>query len=148
MRVINGQFPELSDKDQQRIILVAPSSKIADVLTSAASPAAPPAILGAEPAHGWCYYYQKAALDRQKNDWNSVVALGDKALAAGFYPSDKIEWMPFLQAYVSLGQKEKLHRFVSIMGESPFIQTQVCSTLTASTSDPDMLAIVKEDFCK
>jgi hypothetical protein len=77
-----------------------------------------------------------------------VAALGEKALAEGFYPSDKIEWLPFMQAYTVLGQPEKLHRFVSIMGESPFIQEQACAILTGSTFDPKMRASVQEDFCK
>ena len=148
VRVINGASPELSEKDQQRIMLVASASRIDDVLTSAPPPPAPTAFFGAEPPHGWCYYYQKAALARQQNDWKTVSNLGDKALAEGYYPSDKIEWMPFLQAYVTLGQKEKLHRFVSIMGESPFIQKQVCTALSAAAKDPDLLATVKEDFCQ
>ena len=148
VRVINGASPELSEKDQQRIMLVAPASKIDDVLVSAPPPTAPTAFFGAEPPHGWCYYYQKAALARQQNDWKTVSNLGDKALAAGYYPSDKIEWIPFLQAYVTLGQKEKLHHFVSIMAESPFIQKQVCGALTAVVKDPDMLTIINQDFCQ
>jgi hypothetical protein len=148
VRVIDGKYPELSERDQQRIMLVAPKSKIENVLVSGESPTPPVQLFGAEPAHGWCYYYQKVALARQAGDWKSVAALGEKALAEGFYPSDKIEWMPFLQAYVSLGQKDKLHRFVSIMGESPFIQKQVCTTLSANTSDPVMLAAIQESFCK
>lgn len=148
VRVIDGNSPELSEKDRQRILLIAKNSKIKNVLAEAKSPTPSAEIFGAEPAHGWCYYYQKAALARQLGDWKNVSALGEKALAAGFYPSDKIEWMPFLQAYVSLGQKEKLRRFVSIMGESPFIQKQVCVTLSASTTDPELLATIKESFCK
>jgi len=129
-------------------MLVAPKSKIENVVVNEKSPILPSGLFGSEPAHGWCYYYQKAALARQAGDWKSVAALGEKALSDGFYPSDKIEWMPFLQAYVSLGQKEKLHRFVSIMGESPFIQKQVCLTLSESTTDPGMFALVQESFCK
>lgn len=147
VRVIDGKFPELSEKDQQRIMLVAPKSKIENVLVDAAPHVPPSTLFGDEPAHGWCYYYQKAALARQLGDWKSIVALGEKALSEGFYPSDKIEWMPFLQAYTELGQKEKLRRFVSIMGESPFIQKQACIILSASAST-DMWITIQEYFCK
>jgi len=148
VRILDGNFPELSEKDHQRIMLIAPKSKIENVLTEGKAPTPPVELFGPDPAHGWCYYYQKAALARQLGDWQQVAALGEKALAAGFYPFDKIEWLPFLQAYVSLGQPEKLRRFVSIMGESPFIQKQVCTTLSASTSDPALLAYIQESFCK
>ena len=147
VRIIDGKFPELSMQDQQRILLVASASRMDNVLANAPQTASA-ALFGPEPAHGWCYYYQKAALARQQGDWKSVAALGEKALAEGFYPSDKIEWLPFIQAYTVLGQKDKLHRFVSIMGESPFIQKQACSLLSASTTNPDMLATIQESFCK
>lgn len=32
-------------------------------------------IFGPEPAHDWCYYYQKGDLARQTQDWEQVVDL-------------------------------------------------------------------------
>ena len=148
VRVLDGNLPELSEKDQQRILLIAPHSKIANVLANAEPQTPPASIFGAEPAHGWCYYYQQAALARQLGDWKQVAAFGEKALAAGFYPNDKIEWLPFLQAYAALGQPEKLRRYVSILGESPFIQQQACRLLQASAANPETVAYVQESFCK
>lgn len=148
LRILDGQQPELSEYDRPEIQLVASASHL-ERLIPAASPSTPPAsIFGPEPAHGWCYYYQQAALARQLGDWKQVAALGEKALAEGFYPNDKIEWLPFLQAYAALGQPEKLRRYVSILGESPFVQQQACRSLTASAADPETAAYVKESFCK
>jgi len=147
VRVIDGKQPELSETDRPEIMLTAPYSRTDGILLDSAFMTPPESFFAAEPAHGWCYYYQKASLARQQGDWDKVAALGEKALSAGFYPSDKIEWLPFMQAYTALGQKEKLRRFVSIMGESPFIQKQACRILSESTSNAEMLTTIQEYFC-
>ena len=58
-----------------------------------------PAIYAPEPAHGWCYYYEKAALARQRGDWEQVVSLAKKAEATGDYPNDPTENFVFIEAY-------------------------------------------------
>jgi hypothetical protein len=46
------------------------------------SEARPPAhIYGAEIAHGWCYYFEKADLARQSGDWETIVSLDEQAAA-------------------------------------------------------------------
>jgi len=58
-----------------------------------------PEIYAPEPKHGWCYYFQKADLERQRGDWEQVVALGEKAYASGDHPNDPTENMVFIEAY-------------------------------------------------
>jgi len=58
-----------------------------------------PEIYGPEPKHGWCYYYQKADLARQRGDWEQVVKLGEKAFASGDHPNDPTEYLVFIEAY-------------------------------------------------
>ncbi len=57
-----------------------------------------------EPAHGWCYYFQKADLARQQGDWPRVAELGEQAFALGDYPNDPAERLPFIEAYAHLGR--------------------------------------------
>lgn len=148
VRVIDGNSLEFSQNDRLEIRLVASASRLDGVLIDAAKPQPPAAYFGPEPPHDWCYYYQKAALARQTGDWEKVIRFGEQALAEGHYPADKIEWLPFMQAHAALGQKEKLRRFVSIMAESPYIQSQACVILSASATDPATLTYIKESFCK
>lgn len=148
VRVIDGNSPEFSQNDRLEIRLVASASRLDGILFNAAKPQPPAAYFGPEPPHDWCYYYQEASLARQTGDWEKVIRLGEQALAEGHYPSDKIEWLPFMQAHAVLGQNEKLRRFVSIMAESPYIQNQACAILSASATDPATLNYVKESFCK
>ncbi|MCE1253468.1 MAG: hypothetical protein LWX83_07960 [Anaerolineae bacterium] len=65
-------------------------------------------LFGSEPEHGWCYYYEKADLARQLNDWQSGVALANAALDAGYRPTlsgsnSVFEWQPFIEAYAHTG---------------------------------------------
>ena len=64
----------------------------------------PTEIFGGEPAHGWCYYYQKISLARQKGDWQEVEKLYEQANALKLNTDDKSEVFPFLEALVNLGK--------------------------------------------
>ena len=66
-----------------------------------------PAIYGPEPAHGWCYYFQKADLARQMGDWEEVVRLGNIAFGLDDYPNDPIERFVFIEGYAHAGDWDK-----------------------------------------
>ena len=60
----------------------------------------------------WCWYYQKASLLRQKEQWEDLAALAAEALAAGFTPSvscanSPFEWWPFIEGLYRAGNTEK-----------------------------------------
>jgi hypothetical protein len=62
-----------------------------------------PAIYGPEPEHGWCYYFQKADLARQFDDWEEVVKLGDKAFKLDDFPNNPVERFVFIEGYAHTG---------------------------------------------
>jgi hypothetical protein len=66
-----------------------------------------PAIYGPEPAHGWCFYFEKADLMRQAGDWQQVARLGDEAFALNDYPNDPAERFVFIEGYAHVGDWEK-----------------------------------------
>lgn len=148
MRALNGQFPELSENDRLEIRLAASASHLDGILADGLPHTPPAAYFGPEPPHTWCYYYQKAALARQLEDWQTVAALGEQALSAGFYPSERIEWLPFMQAYVELGQPEKLQGLISIMDESRFTKKQACTILSAMAAKPEIQEYIQNAFCQ
>ena len=57
----------------------------------------------AEPKHTWCYYYTKAELARQQNDWKEVIELYDEATSLGYKPSDPFELLVFIEAQAMTG---------------------------------------------
>jgi hypothetical protein len=74
------------------------------ILMDAASPKLPASPFGEEPAHDWCYFYEKAELARQAKDWQKVVDLAAQATLGGFAPQDALEWLPFIEGYARAGQ--------------------------------------------
>ena len=67
------------------------------------APQPPAQIYGAENTHGWCYYYEKADLARQMDDWPTVVKLGEQAASIHDYPNDPLERFPFIEGYAHTG---------------------------------------------
>jgi hypothetical protein len=69
-----------------------------------------PAIYGTEPAHGWCYYFQKADLARQMGDWEQVARLGDTAFKLNDFPNNPIERFVFIEGYAQTGKWDRALR--------------------------------------
>jgi hypothetical protein len=66
-----------------------------------------PEIYLPEPAHGWCYYFERADLARQVGDWEQVADLADRALKLDDYPNDPLERFVFVEGYAHAGEWEK-----------------------------------------
>jgi len=62
-----------------------------------------PEIYGPEPAHGWCYYFERAGLAAQQGRWKNVVELADVALSLSDHPNDPIERFVFIEGYAQVG---------------------------------------------
>jgi hypothetical protein len=108
---------------------------------------------GSEPPHEWCYYYQKADLARQQNDWQTVAELGDEAQKLGLHPNDQIEWMPFLQAYAWIDDIKQVRAIAKRINTDPFYQDQACQNLKALADyglprSAEMQNKVEELFCQ
>jgi hypothetical protein len=59
-----------------------------------------------EPAHGWCYYFERADLARQLGNWVEVSKLGDQAFTLNDYPNDPAERFVFIEGYAHVGNWE------------------------------------------
>ena len=55
----------------------------------------------------WCFYYQKASLAVQNQDWSEAARLGDLAFSKNDYPNDATERLPFIEAYAMVGDWKK-----------------------------------------
>ena len=89
----------------------------------------PPAdVFGDEPAHQWCYFYQKAQLARQNKDWTEINRLGAEAEQKGFTPFDSQEFFPFLEGYAYTGQSSKAYQLtMRIRKINPHIDDRLCN---------------------
>jgi hypothetical protein len=94
----NPDIPEILED-------VLPISNLGRIVASPASSASPSVeVFGKEPAHTWCYYYQKADLARQQGDWQQVVKLAEQAEAQDLKPANPHERLPLIEAYANTGQ--------------------------------------------
>lgn len=147
VRVIDGQQVELSAFEDERVKAIAPFSEVEHILTSEPFHTPPSIPFGAEPSHGWCYFYQKAALARQTENWLEAARLGDEALALGFSAGDKIEWMPFLQAYAMLDDSARVGELAPLLTSDLVAAQQACQSLTSLPLSAGMLDQVNTLFC-
>jgi hypothetical protein len=82
-------------------------SDLTTILNETQTPAQPPEhIFGPEPAHSWCYYFEKAELARQSEQWQQIGTLAEGAFALDetLYPVNAPELLPYIEAYAHLGQ--------------------------------------------
>ena len=98
----------------------------------------PPSVFGKEPEHTWCYYFEKADLAYQQEDWSTVIALMQDAKSRGFTPSDMKEYLPLLGAYLQTSDIDSaLQLSIQIKRISDKVDDQVCSAwVDASIMNP------------
>jgi len=152
VRLINGEVPELSPADQHRLLLIAPFSRLENVDTQGSFKTPPVTAFGEEPEHGWCFYYQKADLARQRGEWEQIPALLKQALDEGHYPEDALEWMPFLQASAVLNDVDRVRSTVKLVTADKFLRLQVCGIMTdfmeKETLSDEVRTIIEHGICK
>jgi hypothetical protein len=147
VQIIDGAAPEYSRYEDSLFVLVGAYSDSEQILTQESPAAVPETLFGPEPDHGWCYYYEKAALARQGGDWDEVLRLADEAADENLQPIDLIEWMPFLQAYALNDRMNELVDVSGVIQSDEYVARQVCqklSTLQVSASVQDVIA---SQFC-
>jgi hypothetical protein len=147
VQIIDGNAPEYSRYEDPLFVLVGPYSQSEKILTDQPFPDVPETLFGPEPEHGWCYYYEKAALARQRGDWEEVLRLADEAHSKNLRPSDLIEWMPFLQAYALNDRAEELTNLVSVIQSDEYVARQVCQRLTSLQTSPNIQELIASQFC-
>lgn len=103
---IDGSLPVYSESEALLVKQIGTYSHIDRIVPSGTAPVPPANIFGAEPAHDWCYYYQKASLARQTGDWKTIGKLYDEALSQHLEPGDQSEWFPFFEGLVNMGRTD------------------------------------------
>jgi hypothetical protein len=153
VHVLDGKALELSRFEDPSIQGIAAFSDQDRVDLTSPAHVPPAEIFGQEPAHDWCYYFERASLARQKGDWSEVAQLGDEAIHQDLHPMDRAEWFPFIQAYGFLGQTDAARDIFLRMADDPYLVFQGCSLY--STTDPSLAPgfaagreFLKETFCQ
>ncbi len=86
---------------------MAPASNLSRIEPSAPQPHSLFTDIFGDPQPDWCYYFEKADLARQMQDWKKVVVLWDEAQQKGFSPQNGVEYIPFIEGFAHTGDWEQ-----------------------------------------
>jgi len=112
-------------------------SNLGQIQTQPGERATPPALFGPEPAHTWCYYFEKTDLARQEDDWLQVAEIGDQAFAVPYYPDDYAEYLPFVEAYARTGRWEDARDLTRKTADlMPILRPALCAIWQRLEADP------------
>jgi hypothetical protein len=85
-------------------------------------------IIQSEPPNNWCYYYQKAELARQVEDWEEIERLGNVAYSIGTFPQEASELMTFIEGYAAVGNWQRAFELSDESYRmSPMMQGPICN---------------------
>lgn len=149
LHVLDGRKVELPGLiDNTLVSAVADYSRI-DRIDVGLPPVTPPDFLGEEPAHKWCFYYQKMSLARQQGNWDEVARLADEAQGQDMTPDDISEWMPILEAYATLGRDKEARHIGTIIRSNDAVKRLLCSEMEKPPAYPAPYAYetVKQIVC-
>lgn len=138
IHVIDGEMPAYSGNERLIIEKVGAHSNLDFIEPSATPPVPPASIFGQEPEHGWCYYYQQAALSRQMNDWNRIGALYESVVSADLKPGDPSEYFVFIEGLVNLGRADEAAAISDrVIKENDALKYSLCKSLASAPDYPD-----------
>ena len=122
--VYDGRMPGMPPYVAMAFDLSKPELILQDPLQPAEIPTE---ILGTEPEHGWCFYYEKADLARQAGDWAQVYILAKAALGLGQSPNHASEYILFLEALGRHGEVAEAKRLTEIvLARAPGLDRMLC----------------------
>jgi hypothetical protein len=130
LRVLDVRLDDSFHRLTALVSQAVPLSRL-ELVQTGANPAAQPPMswLGPQPVAGWCYYFEKAELARQQNDWIAVARLGDEAAALpNDRPNEASERLVFVEGFAHTGQWEKALDFTHLAFEhSESVRPMICN---------------------
>lgn len=106
------------------------------------------------PEQDWCYYYQKADLAYQYEEWDKVIQLWEAANQNNLRPKNGFEYLPFIEAYAHSNDWDTAKKMTrssekTLQGIDPLlcnIWDKLEDSTPASTEKESVIASVKEDL--
>lgn len=98
-------------------------------------------LFGPSPSSSWCYYYEKAELARQREDWDQVVQNAELALKLDKQVQNETELLPYIEGYAHLGDGETAFELTKRMVKAvPSAQPALCAVWERIESEtaPDL----------
>lgn len=106
LRVLDPEIEAVNTSVQEIMLKALPLSSTQWISAQGAA-TVPAETFGVPPAQTWCEFYEKADLARQVGDWAGAVQAWQGAQAAGLWPQDAVEYLPFIEAYAHSGDWDR-----------------------------------------
>ena len=107
------------------------------ILTNTAVPAKPPAAIGNEPEHGYCYYFQKTALAQQMNDQDKAYSYAVNVLSSDLHPVYAPDLAPVVLAFLQAGDIQNAEAMLASTSISNEDMDYLCTYWNNSIPDID-----------
>jgi hypothetical protein len=87
----------------------------------------PAFFINPEKPQTWCYFYQKASLAAQNQEWPTVVELAQTAFSLNDYPNDASERIPYIEAFAMTADWDQAYELTNVtLQVSPLYQPMLC----------------------
>ena len=139
-----------------KVVRTLPLSNPNVIIPAPPQPAQPPAVIfGSEPEHNWCYFYQKADLARQQNDWPKVLVLWNQAAEKSLQPLDPFELLPFVEGMAYNGDFTRAGELSKKVYQDSGLRQRLCLSWKEIQQNPvlqkdkdSIIKIMKDINCK
>jgi hypothetical protein len=90
----------------------------------------PQDIFGSGSESNWCYYFEKADLARQTENWDTIVSMWNEADSNNYTPSDPTEYLVFVEGFAHKGDWDTVDQLLSnAMLLNRNVHSHVCSQI-------------------
>lgn len=125
-------------------------SNTSQIITDNPAPILPKFLFGKEPEHSWCYYFEKAELARQVENWEEVAQLGDLAISQGHTALMPIENLVFIEGYAKMQRFNDAHLLTrQTAAENIDLVPAICSLwerVGAKTNDKSSIIEIQNEL--
>jgi hypothetical protein len=107
-------------------------------------------ILGQEPDHTWCYYFEKADLASQLGDYKTVTTLFKEATENNYSPQVQTEYYPFIDAFARTGDWQEAYDLTKNLDykNNLFLNTGLCHVWSGlsklAQNDPNAMKLTQD----
>lgn len=128
-----------------------PVSNLSRIIPDPVAGPPDPDIFGPEPGHGWCYYFQKADLARQQQDWPAILDIYQEAQSKAFIAEHGAEYLPFIEAFARSGDWEHAYELtLDAKNRTPGLKKMLCANWARlaqlPSADQQVLQQVEQTF--
>ncbi len=92
-------------------------SNPAQILAESTKPI-PLDVVGSEPVHDWCYYFERAELYNQYQDWGATIKLWNETRVQDLKPRSPAELTPFILAFAQTNDWESTRQLSAQMQQT------------------------------